>query len=195
MRQSCDIKADTLYKRAKIISFNETHLNKGDTLSGSVLGLDDSYQIFRNDRDENGGGVAIMVDMSLYPEQLPVDSSLEIVAVRISYPSPVVVVSVYRPPSTSAQKFVTAFTEFYHNISGEVACVVGDFNEDILLSDNKPCSSMFKSLGLRQCVEKPKCDSGTLIDHMYVTPDIHVKTDILDCYYSDHDFVVSSLDI
>ena len=39
-------------------------------------------------------------------------------------------------------------------------------------------------------VDKPTHDSGTIIDHMYVTNSVKIVTDVTDCYYSDHDYVL-----
>ena len=38
-------------------------------------------------------------------------------------------------------------------------------------------------------------DSGTLIDHLYTSNALntHVKTEVLDCYYSDHDIVTCTI--
>ena len=49
---------------------------------------------------------------------------------------------------------------------------------------------MFYAEGLKQVVTKPMCDSGTLIDHVYVSNCLHVDSDVSDCYYSDHDHVL-----
>ena len=49
---------------------------------------------------------------------------------------------------------------------------------------------MFKKHSYTQIVTKPTRDSGTLIDHAYVTGELDVSSDVIDCYYSDHDFVV-----
>ena len=46
---------------------------------------------------------------------------------------------------------------------------VGDINEDTLLTSEKQCCSMFYAEGFRQVVTKPMCDSGMLIDHVYVS--------------------------
>ena len=69
-------------------------------------------------------------------------------------------------------------------------CVMGDFNEDVLVSDARTCSMMFKSKGYKQIVKKPTRDSGTLIDHIYTTNGLYLTTDVCDCYYSDHDYVI-----
>ena len=72
-------------------------------------------------------------------------------------------------------------------ISALQTCVVGDINEDILLTSEKQCCSMFCAEGFKQVVTKPTCDSGTLIDNVYVSNSLHVDSDVSDCYYSDHD--------
>ena len=39
-------------------------------------------------------------------------------------------------------------------------------------------------------VSKPTDDSGTIIDHVYVSQTVNtMQTDVTDCYDSDHDFV------
>ena len=57
----------------------------------------------------------------------------------------------------------------------------------------RTCCSLFKSKGLYQLVTKPTCDSGTLIDHIYVRRTLQIKTDVSDCYDSDHDFVLVTI--
>ena len=66
-------------------------------------------------------------------------------------------------------------------------CVIGDFNEDILLTEETQCCTMFRTKGFKQMVMKPTCDSGTLIDHIYANEKLQMQTDVSDCYFSDHD--------
>ena len=50
---------------------------------------------------------------------------------------------------------------------------------------------MFRSQGFKQMVNKPTNDSGTIIDHVYISQTLHtMQTDITDCYYSDHDCIL-----
>ena len=65
-------------------------------------------------------------------------------------------------------------------------------NEDVSLSENTTCCSLFRSKGLYQLVTKPTHDSGTLIDHAWARS-LQIKTDVSDCYYSDHDFVLVNI--
>ena len=49
------------------------------------------------------------------------------------------------------------------------------------------CCTMFRLQGFKQMVNKPTHDSGTIIDHIYVSQTLNTKqTDVTDCYYSDH---------
>ena len=49
--------------------------------------------------------------------------------------------------------------------------------------------------GFKQVVTKPTSDSGTLIDHVYVSNSLHVNSDVSDYYYSDHDHVLCAFNI
>ena len=55
------------------------------------------------------------------------------------------------------------------------------------------CCSMLTLKGFKQMVKKPTTDSGTLIDHVYVSQEVTVTTDVIDCYYTDHDYVLSAI--
>ena len=72
-------------------------------------------------------------------------------------------------------------------------CVIRDFNEDIILTQEKHCFTMFQSKGFRQIVTMPIHDNGTLIDHIYTNTKLSVKTDVNDCYYTDHDYVLCTI--
>ena len=40
-------------------------------------------------------------------------------------------------------------------------------------------------------ISKPTHDSGTSIDHVYVSHTLNtIQTDVTDCYYSDHDCIL-----
>ena len=192
-RKIPDIKRDMLFNSANIVSFNETHLSKSESLDSSMLGMDENFAVFRCDRDEAGGGVALFVRRTLNATQYQVHLPIEAVAVKIQNPAPIVIVSVYRPPTTPLKLFIDRFGMLLREMGDEILCIVGDFNEDILLSEDKPCCRLLKSLKFRPLVEKPTRDSGTLIDHMYLNSELPVTTDVTDCYYSDHDFVLAAI--
>ena len=75
-------------------------------------------------------------------------------------------------------------------------CILGDFNEDILMGKETYCHTKLESMGFKQMVDKPTCDSGTFIDHVYVTNSMKIVMDVTEnCYYSGHDYVLCMLDI
>ena len=52
------------------------------------------------------------------------------------------------------------------------------------------CCTMFRSQGFKQMVNKPTHDSGTIIDHDYMSHTLNtMQTNVTDCYYSDHDCI------
>ena len=188
-----DIKADEILKFADIISINETHLSESDTLTPNMMNLTDDLQVFRKDRNIFGGGVALLIHRSLSPEHIIIKTDYEIVAVKISLPSEMIMISAYRPPSTPICLFTQEMSEIIRLFEDMPLCVMGDFNEDILLTQQKHCCTMFRSKGFRQIVTKPTRDSGTLIDHIYTNTKLSVKTDVNDCYYTDHDYVLCTI--
>ena len=120
----------------------------------------------------------------------------EIVAVKISEPIQMIVVSVYRPPSTPIDVFMNhmlvIITQFHH----KPTCIVGDFNEDVSITSNTHCCAMFTSQAFKQMVSKPTHNSGTIIEHVYVSQTINtIQTDVADCYYSDHDFILCMITV
>ena len=58
---------------------------------------------------------------------------------------------------------------------------------------NTYCCSLLQQHGLKQIITKPMQDSITVIDHIYITPDIQAVTDVSACYYSDHDYVLCGI--
>ena len=93
---------------------------------------------------------------------------LEIVVVQISAPMQIIVISVYRPPSTPIDVFINGMLEVIAQFQNVPICVVGDLNEDVSITSNIHCCTMFKLQGLQQMIKKPTHDSGTIIDHVYV---------------------------
>ena len=75
-------------------------------------------------------------------------------------------------------------------------CIVGDFNEDVSITSNTCYCAMFRLQGFKQFINKLTHDSGTIIDHVYVSQTVNtMQTDVTDCYYSDHDFILCSVTV
>ena len=55
---------------------------------------------------------------------------------------------------------------------------------------------MFRLQAFKEMVSKPIHDSGTIIDHVYVSETVNtMQTDVTDCYYSDHDFILCPISV
>ena len=81
----------------------------------------------------------------------------------------IIVISVYRPPSTPIDVFINAMSDIIAQFQNVSICVVGDLNEDVSITSNMCCCTMFRLQGLKQMIKKPTHDSGAIIDHVYVS--------------------------
>ena len=66
--------------------------------------------------------------------------------------------------------------------------LLGDVNESL----GQPFHKKMVSLGFQQLINKPTCETGSIIDHVYVNNALkakNVSTDVVTVYYSDHDIV------
>ena len=100
-----DIEMDTIMKSANIISLNETHFGENDTLTPKMMGIIQNVSIFQHDHNNSGGGVALIINKKFMPEKIALNCDCEVLAVKISKPTKLHIVSVYRPPSTPMCKF------------------------------------------------------------------------------------------
>ena len=100
--------------------------------------------IIHCDHNNRGGGVALIVNKNLNPKQIRMNTILEIVAVKISEPIEMIVVSVYRPPSTPIDVFMNHMLEIIAQFQHVPTCIVGDFNEDVSSTSNTHCCGMFR---------------------------------------------------
>ena len=170
---------------------NKPHLGHSDTLTPYMMGINKDMLIVHCDCNNRGGGVFLIVNTNLHPKQIRMNTILEIVVVEISEPIQMIVISVYRPPSTSIDMFMNLMLEIIAQFQHVPTCIVGDFNEDVSITLNMCCCTMFRSHGFQQMVNKPTHDSGTIIDHVYMLQTLHtMQTDVTDCYYSDHDCIL-----
>ena len=160
------MKNDHMFQDADIISLNKTHLGHNDTLTTDMMGINKDMLIVCSDHNNRGGGVALIVNTNLHPKQIRMNTILEIVVVEISEPIQIIVISVYRPPSTPIDMFMNLTLEIIAQFQHVQICIVGDFNEDVSITSYIHCCTMFRSQGFKQMVNKPTHDSGTIIDHL-----------------------------
>ena len=182
------MKNDHMFQDADIILLNKTHLGHSGTLTPDMMGIYKDMFIVHCDCNNRGGGVALIVSTNLHPKQIRMNTILEIGVVEISEPIQIIVISVYRPPSTPIDMFMNLMLEIIAQFQHVPTCIVGDFNEDVSIASSTCCSTMFRSQGFKQMVNTPTHDSGTIIDHVYMSQTLNtMQTDVTDCYYSDHD--------
>ena len=163
----------------KIIALTETWLHP-DVRNGEFL--PPSYQVHRYDRPSRGGGVLLALDHSLsysYSQipslsysQIPSPIDLELVCVKLSYPS-IFICVVYFPPSSDLCYF-RSFFQFLSDLvkPGVSVIVMGDFNiPDIcwssfygqsLISDS--LCDLLIDLNLSQLVSFPTHSGGNILD-------------------------------
>ncbi|XP_071944876.1 uncharacterized protein [Antedon mediterranea] len=115
---------------AAVISICETMLDK--TVPDAELNIE-GYNVFRRDRNRSGGGVCFFVKERLsIRERRDLDSeSIESIWMEILLPRtrPIVVGSIYRPPSQSYKLFIDSFENILAAIRPDVEVIVlGDFN-------------------------------------------------------------------
>ena len=162
-----------------IVCVSETWLSNS-TPDGIIA--PEGYQIFRNDRESRGGGVAIFVRNGLTCRVLmkssssisPGDGNIEFIFVEVSsYGRKMLVGCVYRPNNR------ISFSNFYDAIGTltmeyEDVVVCSDFNSNILLEAS--LTNYMLSLGL-VCINTTApthhtSTSSTLIDLIFVTNDL-----------------------
>ena len=162
---------------------NETHLGHSDILTPDMMGINKEVLIVHCDCNNKGGGVALIVNKKLNPKQIRMSTMFEILAVKISEPIQMIVVSVCRPPSTSMDVFMDHMLEIIAQFQHVPTCIVDDFNEDVSITSNTCFCAMFRSQAFKQMVSKPTHDSGTIIDHVYIMKTNNtMQTDVTDCY-------------
>ena len=189
-----DVAVNNTFKNADVISLNETHLPANDILTPGMMGLPPDVSIFHHDHNNRAGGVALLVK-KMNAQEIAINVPCEIVAVQISTPLQMVILSVYRPPSEPITQFSNCIKQVIAQFTHMPTCIMGDFNEDVFMNKDTHCCSILKQRGFKQMVTKPIHDSGTIRDHVYASPTLKIEIDVNDCYYSDHDCVLCCIKV
>ena len=159
-RKTEDIKDDDMFKNSSIISLNETHLEHSDTLTPDMMGISKDMLIVHCDHNNRGGGIALIVNKKLNPKQIRIHTILEIVVLKISEPIQMIVVSVYRPPSTPIDVFMNHMLEIIAQFQHIPTCIVGNFNEDASIINQIPA--------VVQCLDCMPLSKWSVNQHMIV---------------------------
>ena len=175
---------------------NETHLGHSDTLTPDMMGISKDVLIALCNCNNRGGGVALIVNKNLNPKQIRVNTILEIVAVKIIENNSDYCCVSLQAPSTPVDVFMNHMLEIIAQFQLVPTCIVGDFNEDVSIVSNTHCCAMFRLQAFKQIVSKPTHDSGTIIDHVYMSETVNkIQTDVTDCYYSYHNFILCMINV
>ena len=183
-----------------LIYLNETKLDSD--VADNELRLEGFHEIFRKDRDKNGGGVAIYVRSNIKCKiREDFDDDLESISVELDVPyvKPILVTTLYRPPDSRVELF--SFIENMISkidLEGKECILTGDFNCDLFKSrdnDTKHLKRIYGMYHFKQLIAKPTrvtSDTRTLIDHIATNrPDNVSQSDVIPCGISDHDAVYS----
>ena len=155
-----------------------------------MIGVSQDRFIVCCDCNNRGGGVALIIKTNLKPKHIRINTILEILVVEISEPIHMIVILLYRPLSTPIHVYMNKMLHIITWFQNVPICVVGDSNEDVSVTSNTHCCTILRLQGFQQMISKPTHDSGTIIDHVYVSHTLNtIQTDVTDCYYSDHDCI------
>ena len=105
---------------------------------------------------------------------------------------PVNIILIYKRPTTNRENFVEALCKTLRATNTtEPTLLCGDFNIDLLSDSADPhITNSLEKLGFRQLVTQATTDYGSLLDHVSSNcPSWETSVEIMDCYFSDHDFV------
>ena len=135
------------------------------------------FSVFRKDRDSRGGGVLLAFSESLAARQLTSPDSLEILAVEVLTPKPIIISLVYIPPPPTISYLSLLFDYLASVAVNKDLILLGDFNSpDInwpsLSSDSHPslmlCDFAFDN-SLLQLVHESTHEKGNILDLVFTS--------------------------
>ena len=97
------------------------------------------------------------------------------------------IISVYQSKSSDEEKL---FNLLHQLIDDKATAILGDFNIDYERDNN--LNGFMKSKGFSQLIKNPTCETGHIIDHLYVNKyllDISSFSRQFSVHYSDHDII------
>ena len=144
-----DIKNDTIFQNADIIALNETHLGHTDTITPQMIGVSQDRFIVHCDCNNKRGGVALIAKTNLKPKHIRINTILEILVAEISEPIHMIVISLYRLPSTPLDMFINNMLHIITQFQNTPICIVGDFNEDVSITSNTHCCTTLRLQGFQ----------------------------------------------
>ena len=185
-------------EKPHIMCMNETKL--GLSINDSLVNVD-NYQIICNDRDTQGGGVAVYVleSISFKIRSDLMRDNLEVGTLQIANSKfkPFIVTSLYKPPGKPVSYFndmEALLASIY--LDNKEAIIMQDTNCDFLDSSNSDTKNLKHVLSLHnltQIIKEPTWTTGiseTLIYHVITNkPDMVHDSGVILCGISDYDIV------
>lgn len=189
-----------LNQNLDLLSINETRLD--GTVPNESIYIP-NYEIIRNDRNRNGGGVCIYVRDSVnYVDKSEIiPSEIEAACIEIYKPQSksFVIISCYRPPNADAKNFFENLQSIVTTLDSKnkEVYILGDLNCNMLSpNDNSPKSelnSLCELYQFQQLITDPTritMDSRTLIDIILTNrPHRIVSSGVLHLSISDHSLI------
>ncbi|EDO35724.1 predicted protein [Nematostella vectensis] len=191
-----EIRTSKLMNSFDILGFSETRLD--DTYTDDELKIH-GYDIFRKDRNRDGGGVCVYIRSSINcvnrKEIVPEDVEAVCLEIRKPNSRPFIVSVVYRPESPI--EYFNRFEELIKAVDDEDKehVILGDLNCCLLkkkVFDNKTkkLKSIYEAYQLSQLINEPTritIDSKSLIDHFVTSsPDKINSSGVIHIGPSDH---------
>ena len=105
--------------------------------SHEMLGIQKDVSIFQYDHNSFEGGVSLVISNKLLPMKIHLKTDIELVVAKVCYPIEMYIMSVYRSPAYHMCNFAKSMTKILKEFRYLQTCVVGDNNEDILLTSDK----------------------------------------------------------
>ena len=179
-----------------IISLNETRLD--ESITNNSLSIP-GYNIYRKDRNRNGGGALLYINDNLLSEYTDFNFVTETVwsAVKVRGKT-IAIGSLYRPPSSTSQYFEAIIEDIEKIMNlGHELVILGDFNFDCMDPvKNKPAYEHVTTLedlfDLKQLITSPTritADTCTIIDHIYASNSLScLNHGVIQSSISDHFF-------
>ena len=195
-----DLLHDDIVQKAQVLVLTETHLCGADHEPFSAAG----FVTFRSDRGKGEGGVLLAVRQSLEPVFIhsgPLDQSkVEIVTVKVRVNAvEFLLTGLYKSPDVKFELFAgkverhDTMARRHSQVSRSL--LLGDFNIDDTEGKATRLRDRLSKLGYQQLVRTPTFVDGSVLDHIYADQitSRDLETVVLDCYYSDHQWIVSAL--